>query len=187
MDRRLSRSSSLDCRTADLAAHVRTVAGRYHAFLDRALRGERRQLVPMADIGRVNAEEMAAVPPATATAGDHIAEFARLARSYADRVRDGWDTPIGSMDGYMPAGIALGVQALEFNVHAWDFARTVDEDYRPRGDQVIFDVAARAFVLSKARFGQRAVGVLQASVHPVVRQMSGDPWRAILKRLGRLG
>jgi hypothetical protein len=92
---------------------------------------------------------------------------------------------VGIMDGFIPAGDALGVEALEFNVHAWDFARVEGEDYRPDHAQVIFDAAARAFVLSKARVGQRAAGVAQTVIHPLVRRTSGDPWLAILKRMGR--
>src|SRR2546421_4926615 len=101
----------------ELAAHVRTAAVRYHAFFDSALNGERRLLVPLADMDRINAEEMEALPPANGR--EHITEFARLARSYADRVQHAWDMPIGIMDSFIPAGTALGVEALEFNVHAW--------------------------------------------------------------------
>src|SRR4051812_43550588 len=66
--------------------------------VDCALEGERRLLVPMKDMDRVNADEMDALAPATGP--QHIQEFSALAH---------------------PAGVALGVEALEFNVHAWDF------------------------------------------------------------------
>lgn len=167
----------------DLAAHVRTVAARYHAFLDAGLAGERRLLVPLGQMDQINAEDMRALPADSGPT--HINEFVRLARLYVDRVEVSWDTPIGILDGYVAAGLALGVQAVEVNVHAWDFAKVLDEDFRPEGAQVMFDAAARAFVLTKTNRGQRAAGWLQTAIHPVVRRVSGDPWPALLKRLGR--
>ena len=152
--------------------------------MDVGLAGERRLLVPLRDMDRINGEEMAALPAATGP--EHITEFVRLARSYGDRAQDAWGVRVGIMDGYIPVGLALGLQALEFNVHAWDFATVLGDDYRPERAQVIFDVAARAFVLSRLRYGHQVVGVLQGLAHPLVRRASGDPWRSVLKRMGRV-
>jgi Mycothiol maleylpyruvate isomerase N-terminal domain len=92
-------SPCAEWRVADLAGHLRCVADDYQEYLDDAPVSRLARLMATgvhADtltrkLARQNAAELAALPDMPAA--DHIAAFARCARSYARRLPPIWDLP----------------------------------------------------------------------------------------------
>ena len=61
------------------------------------------------------------------SAEDYVAQATESAlAAWRERGTDG-DVPFG--DGTAPATVPIGILGIEFYVHAWDFARAIDEPF----------------------------------------------------------
>jgi uncharacterized protein (TIGR03083 family) len=165
-----------DWRAADLAGHLRCVADDYREYLDDAPDSRLARLMASGagpyslarKLARQNAAELAALPDAPP--GDHIAAFARSARSYACRLERVWELPHHRyLDHEVTVAGMAGAACVEWHLHAWDLARALGSDYRP-ADAELIAVAWRAGV------PQRCGGPPPAE---------GDPWRGVLAASGR--
>ncbi len=122
------------------------MADDYHEYLDDAPESRLARLMatgfPAATLARKlerqNAAELAELPDVPAP--EHIAAFAEAARSYAVRVPPLWDYPHHWYRGaIVTVGAMAGVACAEWNVHAWDLARSLGTDYRPADPEIVFD------------------------------------------------
>jgi uncharacterized protein (TIGR03083 family) len=156
---------------AEVAAHVRVVAGWYHAWLDRAERGDASPAFPIGELARRNSEDLRALAPAAPA--EHVAAFVASATAYAERLADAWDLAFGYPRGTVTAGQHAALAALEWHTHAWDMARVLGHDHEPAGAAVLARAAAETWLASQGR--------------PPVLDDGGprDPWRALLDRMGR--
>ena len=165
-----------DWRAADLAGHLRCVIDDYHEYLDDAPASRLARLMASGagpdslarKLARQNAAELAALPDAPPA--DHIAAFARAARSYACRLGPVWTLP---HHRYLEHEVTVAGMAaaacVEWHLHAWDLARALGRDYRPPAPGLIV-AAWRA-------------GVPQLPINGA--GSGGDPWRALLAASGR--
>ncbi len=131
-------------RVADLAGHLRCVADDYHEYLDDAPASRLARLMATGahpdtlarKLARQNAAELAALPDAPGP--EHIAAFARSARSYAQRLLPIWDLPHHQYrDIPVTVGGMAGAACAEWHLHAWDLARAQGKDYRPAHPEVL--------------------------------------------------
>jgi hypothetical protein len=165
-----------DWRAADLAGHLRCVADDYHEYLDDAPASRLARLMATgvhADtlarkMARQNAAELAALPDRPAA--EHIAAFARAARSYARRLGPLWEMPHHRYrDVPVTVGGMAGAACAEWHLHAWDLAKAFGKEYRPAAPEIVLA-------------GWRA-GVPQCP--PAPGRGAGDPWLALLLASGR--
>jgi uncharacterized protein (TIGR03083 family) len=163
-------------RAADLAGHLRCVADDYHEYLDDAPGSRLARLMATGahpdtltrKLARQNAAELAALPDRPAP--EHIAAFARSARSYAGRLGPVWELPHHRYrDALVTVGGMAGAACAEWHLHAWDLARALGKDYRPADPEIVLA-------------GWRA-GVPQRP--PEATQGDADPWLALLLTSGR--
>jgi len=159
---------------ADLAGHLRCVADDYHEYLDDAP-GSRLARLMAAEahpenlarkLARQNAAELAALPDRPAA--EHIAAFARSARSYARRLAPVWELPHHRYRGELvTVGAMAGAACAEWHLHAWDLARALGKDYRPADPEI---------VMAGWRTGvpQRLAGGESAGEHPWLSLLLGS-------------
>ena len=89
-------------------------------------------------LARQNAAELAELPDVPAA--EHIAAFAESARSYAARVPPLWNAPHHYYRGtVVTVGAMAGVACAEWNVDAWDLARSLGVHYRAADPEIVFD------------------------------------------------
>jgi uncharacterized protein (TIGR03083 family) len=163
-------------RAADLAGHLRCVADDFHEYLDDAPASRLARLMATGahpdtltrKLARQNAAELAALPDRPAP--EHIAAFARSARSYAARLAPVWELPHHRYrDALVTVGGMAGAACAEWHLHAWDLARALGKDYRPADPEIVLA-------------GWRA-GVPQRP--PEAAHGDADPWLALLLTSGR--
>jgi uncharacterized protein (TIGR03083 family) len=163
-------------RAADLAGHLRCVADDYHEYLDDAPGSRLARLMATGahpdtlarKLARQNAAELAAL--ADRPAPEHIAAFARSARSYAGRLGPVWELPHHRYrDALVTVGGMAGAACAEWHLHAWDLARALGKEYRPADPEIVLA-------------GWRA-GVPQRP--PEAANGGADPWLALLLASGR--
>ena len=112
-----------------------------------------------------------------ASAEDKVAQATESAlAAWRERGADG-DVPFGN--GTAPATVPIGILGIEFFVHAWDFARAIDEPFTA-------PVALTAFVTARAeeiiRPEARGEGKLFASIATPAHD---DPITALMAFTGR--
>lgn len=156
----------------DLAGHLRCVAESFLEYLQDAPDSRLAKLfaqdAPAALLirqqARQNATELAVLPPEPGP--DRITAFTVSAGAYADLMPDMWDrTHLIYRGTKYTVGDHAGAACVEWHLHAWDLARAVGEDYRPRDPRLL---------VSAWHWGV-----------PHLPLASGDPWDAVLKASGR--
>lgn len=161
----------------DLAGHLVTVIHWYHAWLDRGLAGITEPAFPIIALDTETGKALRALPDGTGP--DRIAIFTASARRYAERLDAHWDAPFAYPRGAVTAGIHAGVAAVEWHVHAWDFAKSSGRSYTPKDADTLFLAAARCqlAILGGTR---EKVGLRVARA--AARR---SPWESVLRRMGR--
>jgi uncharacterized protein (TIGR03083 family) len=171
-------------RAADLAGHLRCMADDYHEYLDDAPASRLDRLMATGfsaetlarKLARQNAAELAELPDEPAS--QHIAAFAESARSYARRLPPLWDLPHHRYRGtVVTVGAMAGAACAEWNLHAWDLARSLGMDYRPADPEIVF--AGWWEGTPQMRPAEDAVPVL------VPAPVDGDAWETLLHVSGR--
>ncbi|TNY36335.1 maleylpyruvate isomerase N-terminal domain-containing protein [Thermomonospora catenispora] len=156
----------------DLAGHLRCVAENQLEYLqdgpDSRLAKLFAQDAPSAVLirqqARQNAAELAVLPPESGP--ERIMSFTVSAGAYADLVPDAWDrTHLVYRGTKYTVGDYTGAACVEWHLHAWDLAKAVGVDYRPRDPEVL--VPAWHW------------GV------PHLPLAGGDPWESVLRSSGR--
>jgi uncharacterized protein (TIGR03083 family) len=174
-------------RAADLAAHLRCVADDYHEYLDDAPASRLARLMATGfpaetlarKLARQNAAELAELPDVPAW--EHILAFAESARSYGRRLPPLWDMPHHRYgETVVTVGGMAGVACAEWNLHAWDLARSLGMDYRPADPDIVFagwwDGTPQ----------MRPVPPLgEAVLVPMSAPVDGDVWETLLRVSGR--
>jgi uncharacterized protein (TIGR03083 family) len=162
----------------DLAGHLVTVIGWYHAWLDRALAGDPSPAFPIAELDDRTVAALRDLPAGTGP--DRVTIFTREAERYAGRVAEHWDVPYGYPRGTVTAGLHAGMAAVEWHVHAWDLARAGGGDHVPEDPDGLFVGAARCQLA--------AAGGLRARLATPIGRLAArrDPWRDLLHRMGRV-
>jgi uncharacterized protein (TIGR03083 family) len=162
----------------DLAGHLVTVIGWYHDWLDRGLAGRAEPAFP---VGTLDEQTVAALADLPAGSGpDRIAAFVASADVYAVRLAEHWDAPYAYPRGPVTAGLHAGVAAVEWHVHAWDFARAAGGDHEPADAEGLFLAAAQCQLAVSGGLGERAD--IQAARLAARR----NPWLQLLQRMGRV-
>ncbi|MCW2900665.1 MAG: hypothetical protein JWO67_2930 [Streptosporangiaceae bacterium] len=161
-----------DWQAVDLAGHLRCVAENYLEYLQDAPDSRLSKLfgqdtasaVLIRQQARQNAAELAVLP--TEPGRDRIMSFTVSASAYLDLAPDAWDrTHFVHRGTKYTVGDHVGAACVEWHLHAWDLARAVGTDYRPRDPDVL--VSAWHWGVPHLPLG------------------SGDPWRAVLRSSGR--
>ncbi|GAA2090179.1 maleylpyruvate isomerase N-terminal domain-containing protein [Actinomadura alba] len=161
-----------DWQAVDLAGHLRCVAENYLEYLQDAPDSRLSKLfaqdaasaVLIRQQARQNAAELAVLPAEPGP--ERIMSFLVSAGAYMDLVPDAWDrTHLIYRGTKYTVGDHVGAACVEWHLHAWDLARAMGDDYRPRDPEVL--VAAWHW------------GV------PHLPLLPGDPWRAVLRSSGR--
>ncbi|SEG81499.1 Mycothiol maleylpyruvate isomerase N-terminal domain-containing protein [Thermomonospora echinospora] len=156
----------------DLAGHLRCVAENQLEYLqdapDSRLAKLFAQNAPSAVLirqqARQNAAELAVLPAESGP--ERIMTFTVSAGAYADLVPDAWDrTHLIYRGTKYTVGDHVGATCVEWHLHAWDLARALGLDHRPRDPEVL--VAAWHW------------GV------PHLPLTGADPWRSVLGSSGR--
>jgi hypothetical protein len=97
---------------------------------------------------------------------DRITAFGVSAGAYADLLPDMWDrTHLVYRGTKYTVGDHAGAACVEWHLHAWDMARAVGEDYRPRDPDLL---------VSAWHWGV-----------PHLPLAAGDAWEAVLRSSGR--
>jgi hypothetical protein len=115
-----------------------------------------------------NPQAVSSMPPDSGP--NRIATFARRAGEWCDRLAQTdpeLPFPAGVEEfAAVPLTVAwfAGGGALEWHIHAWDFASVVGEEYRPSDAKLLNESTA-------PRFG--------------VEPTTGDPWEQVLRSPGR--
>ena len=162
---------------AELARHALAVARWYHAWLDRAERGDADRPFGVAELAPRNAEAVGSMAGLGGPAA--AAQFVESARAYRDRLPPVWDLPFGYPRGTVTAGLHAGVAAGEWHLHAWDLARSRGGGHRPSDPAALY--AAAGACLAAAEGGAR--GRVAALLVPLGARLR--PWEALLRRSGR--
>jgi hypothetical protein len=149
----------------DLAGHVLSIARYFHRLLNAALAGEAMTGLPTGEaLDRFNAVELSGVGELSGP--ERVLAFDAVARRYGERLAEvDWSLTLGVWEPRGPLTVAQHTLLAvgEWELHAWDVARSFGWDHRPDDPEV---VAA----------GCRLLGdVLPA----------GDPWSAALRASGR--
>ena len=130
---------------AELAGHVLTVTGNWHAALDDAENATTTNLFGWDELPARNDESLAALP---ASAGpERISQFVDRAEAWCARAA-GLDPdlplPIALQDiSAVPltVGLFAWIGGWEWHVHAWDFAQVIGETHRPTDVQSLYDAS----------------------------------------------
>jgi uncharacterized protein (TIGR03083 family) len=171
-------------RASDLAGHLRCVADDYHEYLDDAPASRLARLMATGfpaetlsrKLARQDAAELAQLPDVSPR--EHIAAFAEAARSYGRRLPPIWDLPHHRYGEIMVSvGAMAGVACAEWNLHAWDLARSLGKDYRPADPDIVF--AGWWEGMPHMRPSGGAARIPQ----PVL--VADDAWEALLRASGR--
>ena len=166
-----------DWDVTQLTRHVAAVAAWYHAWLDRAERGE---ATPPFSAQQLAAQNELALVALAETSGPAALElFVTRARSYRDRLPAAWDLAYGYPRGTVTAGLHAAVAACEWHLHAWDLARSSGSGHRPTDPEALYRGAGSC--LSKAQGGLK--GRIASTLIPLGARLS--PWEALLRRSGR--
>jgi hypothetical protein len=161
-----------DWQALDLAGHLRCVAENYLEYLQDAPDSRLSKLfaqnaasaVLIRQQARQNAAELAVLP--VETGPERIMSFTVSAGAYADLVPDAWDrTHLIHRGTKYTVGDHAGAACVEWHLHAWDLARALGRDYRPRDAELL--VAAWTWGVPHLPLG------------------SGDPWQVVLCSSGR--
>jgi hypothetical protein len=161
-----------DWQAIDLAGHLRCAGENYLEFLQDALDSRLAKLfaqkaasaVLIRQQARQNAAELAVLPPEPGPV--HILAFAAAANAYMDLALDTWDrTHFIHRGTKYTVGDHVGAASVEWHLHAWDLARAIGADYRPRDPDAL---------VSAWRWGV-----------PHLPLASGDSWHAVLVSSGR--
>ncbi|REF00221.1 maleylpyruvate isomerase N-terminal domain-containing protein [Thermomonospora umbrina] len=156
----------------DLAGHLRCVAENQLEYLqdapDSRLATLFAQNAPSAVLirqqARQNAAELAVLP--TESGPQRIMTFTVSADAYADLIPDVWDrTHLVYRGTRYTIGDHVGAACVEWHLHAWDLARAIGEEYRPRDPEVL---------VSAWHWGV-----------PHLPLTGGDPWESVLRSSGR--
>jgi Mycothiol maleylpyruvate isomerase N-terminal domain len=152
----------------DLSGHLLTIVRYWHRLLDAAEVGRPLVELPRGrELEAMNARDLASLTDAHEGKGPARMElFLALASAHLRRIeRADWEITLGHWSGLGPltVGQHSGVAIGEWHVHAWDMARSIGADHRPRDATVVAE-------------GNRPV-----------RDVAGeeDPWRALLTAYGR--
>jgi len=167
-----------DWSGTDLAGHLVTVSGWYHEWLDRGLDGIAEPVFPITELDAHTSEALAALPPGSGP--ERIETFADSAERYVLRLAQHWDVPFGYPRGTVTAGLHAGVAAVEWHVHAWDFAHAAGLEHVPADADVLFVAAARCQMAMLGGFRGRA-GVRAAKL--AARR---NAWEQLLQHMGRI-
>ena len=100
----------------ETARHLLAVARWYHAWLDRALAGDKAQPFPARDMDEQNRQAL--VDLSDLEAVNAIAGFAESAEAYVDRALNHWDLPFGYPYGLV---VRRGFDLVEGGSSAADF------------------------------------------------------------------
>lgn len=152
--------------TTDLAGHVLTAINNWHVLLDDSEAGAPTARFAWADMDVFFLQRLAELP--ISSGPERIAQFVVRADEYFDRV--------AVLDSHLPlvsalsdvaarpvtVGLFAWVGGIEWHVHAWDFARSVGDEYRAADAASIHAAAAVLY--------GRSIG-------------DEDPWDAIIDRL----
>lgn len=162
----------VDWQVVDLAGHLRCVAENYLEYLQDAPDSRLSKLfaqdaasaVLIRQQARQNAAELAVLP---AEEGPYrIMSFTVSASAYMDLAPDAWDRTHFIYRGTKyTVGDHVGAACVEWHLHAWDLARAIGVDYRPRDPEVL---------VSAWHWGV-----------PHLPLAAGDPWRTVLRSSGR--
>ncbi|GAA2301371.1 hypothetical protein GCM10010402_70290 [Actinomadura luteofluorescens] len=161
-----------DWQLIDLAGHLRCVAENFLEYLQDAPDSRLAKLfaqdaataVLIRQQARQNAAELAVLPPEPGP--ERILAFGVSAGAYADLLPDMWDrTHLIYRGTKYTVGDHAGAACVEWHLHAWDFARAIGADYRPRDPDLL--VSAWHW------------GVPHLPLEP------GDSWEAVLRSSGR--
>lgn len=161
----------------ELARHLFCVAGWYHEWLDRAQSGIAEppfgyeQLDLMAELG---VKELTQIEWESAIEG-----YEEAATRYIDRATANWDLAYGYPRATVTTGLHFAVAAVEWHVHAWDFAEALGEHYRPQNSYGLLRDAARCVAAPQSRAHSRALGVAVSTVGRL------GPWSRLLRQSGR--
>lgn len=114
----------------DLVGHVLCVAEDYNSFLDGIIGARTTPLLLADDLEQHNSARLAELPLCAPWV--RLAAFGIKSRQFVRRVRSLWDTVVLYSKG-MPwtVGRHAGFCALEWHIHAWDLACSMDMAYRP--------------------------------------------------------
>jgi uncharacterized protein (TIGR03083 family) len=174
-------------RACDLAAHLRCMADDYHEYLDDAPASRLARLMATGfpaetlarKLARQNAAELAELPDVPAW--EHIRAFAESARSYGRRLPPVWDMPHHRYGGtVVTVGGMAGVACAEWNLHAWDLARSLGMDYRPADPDIVF-----AGWWEGTPQMRPAHPLAEPALVPMSAPVEGDVWETLLRVSGR--
>lgn len=161
-----------DWRLIDLAGHLRCVAENFLEYLQDAPDSRLAKLfardaataVLIRQQARQNAAELAVLPPEPGP--DRIMSFGVSAGAYADLMPDMWDrTHMVYRGTKYTVGDHAGAACVEWHLHAWDMARAMGSDYRPKDPDLL--VSAWHWGVPHLPLG------------------SGDAWESVLRSSGR--
>ncbi|WP_262402998.1 maleylpyruvate isomerase N-terminal domain-containing protein, partial [Actinomadura sp. CNU-125] len=128
-----------DWQLIDLAGHLRCVGENFLEYLQDAPDSRLAKLfaregataVLIRQQARQNAAELAVLPPEPGP--ERIMAFGVSAGAYADLMPDMWDrTHLIYRGTKYTVGDHAGAACVEWHLHAWDMARALGTDYRPR-------------------------------------------------------
>ncbi|MFI0352057.1 maleylpyruvate isomerase N-terminal domain-containing protein [Actinomadura sp. 9N407] len=161
-----------DWQAIDLAGHLRCVAENFLEYLQDSPDSRLAKLfardaataVLIRQQARQNAAELAVLPPEPGA--ERIMAFTVSAGAYADLMPDMWDrTHLIYRGTKYTVGDHAGAACVEWHLHAWDLARAIGADYRPRDP---------ALLVSAWHWGV-----------PHLPLASGDDWESVLRSSGR--
>lgn len=161
----------------ETARHLLAVARWYHAWLDRALAGDKAQPFPARDMDEQNRQAL--VDLSDLEAVNAIAGFAESAEAYVDRALNHWDLPFGYPYGLVTVGLHCAVAATEWHLHAWDLSTVAGPLHSPQNPQRLFTAAG--LCVAHAEGGIR--GAVLRKLVPIGARRS--PWETLLTRSGR--
>ena len=172
-----ARAACGEWTAADVARHVLAVAGWYHAWLDRAQRGDAQPPFGVAELAPRNAEALESMAGLNGSIA--VAQFVESARAYRDRLTPVWDLPFGypARDGHgRPARGGGGLRVASARMGPRPVPQPGAPTLRSRGA-----VRATGACLAAAEGGAR--GWVAALLVPLGARLR--PWEAMLRRSGR--
>jgi hypothetical protein len=159
----------------ELSGHALCIARYFHRLLNAALDGHPLQQLPRGQaLAELNAADLLALGPMLGP--QRVIAFDAVAGRYGERLADvDWSITLGSWAGR--GALTVGQHALlaaqEWQIHAWDVARSFGWDYRP--DDPVAVAASRLIPANSAADGS---GQRRWLDHD-------DPWEAALLAAGR--
>ncbi|MFC4907302.1 maleylpyruvate isomerase N-terminal domain-containing protein [Actinomadura gamaensis] len=176
----------------DLAGHLRCVAESYLEYLQDAPDSRLAKLfaqdaaaaVLIRQQARQNAAELAVLPPEPGPG--RITSFTVSAGAYADLMPDMWDrTHLVYRGTKYTVGDHVGAACVEWHLHAWDLARAMGADYRPKDPGLLVSAwhwGVPHLPLAAVRDGARGEARGDAGRGDAGRE---DAWEAVLRSSGR--